>query len=80
MRAILGLYNAVGLIYFRRCVTASFGRSAGVWFAILQASQFHVLFYASRTLPNSFAFGLSKSLYCRALAVALDYKILRWII
>ena len=60
VRAILGLYNAAALIYFRTCVTKAFGRGAGLWFSLLQVSQFHVLFYASRTLPNTFAFGLSE--------------------
>ena len=34
---------------------------AARWYLLLQASQFHVLFYASRTLPNMFVFGLSTS-------------------
>lgn len=39
----------------------AFGTSAGIWYALFQASQFHAIYYASRTLPNMFAFVFSKS-------------------
>jgi len=42
-------------------VQKAFGKPARFWFIILQASQFHVIYYASRTLPNMFAFALSMS-------------------
>lgn len=61
VRAVLGLLNAAALLLFKANVSRAFGTSTGRWYAILQASQFHVLFYASRTLPNMFAFGLSES-------------------
>ncbi|KAF1995880.1 glycosyltransferase family 22 protein [Amniculicola lignicola CBS 123094] len=56
VRAVLGLANGIVLIAFARSVKKTFGLSAGIWFALLQASQFHVIYYASRTLPNMFAF------------------------
>ncbi|TKA54219.1 hypothetical protein B0A49_10374 [Cryomyces minteri] len=59
VRGILGLFNAYALLSFRRAVDTAFGRVAGDWYILLQASQFHVIYYASRTLPNMFAFGLS---------------------
>lgn len=59
-RAVLGLLNAAVLVWFGTSVQRAFGRSAGVWFALFQASQFHVIYYASRTLPNMFAFIFSK--------------------
>ncbi|KAF2035925.1 hypothetical protein EK21DRAFT_96519 [Setomelanomma holmii] len=43
------------LIAFGRSVQRAFGTSAGIWFALFQASQFHIMYYASRTLPNMFA-------------------------
>jgi len=60
VRGILGLSNAVALVAFARSVEKAFGTGAGIWYALLQASQFHVNYYASRTLPNIFALILSK--------------------
>lgn len=54
------MLNAASLIALARSVKRTFGASAGIWFVLLQASQFHVMFYASRTLPNMFAFIFSK--------------------
>jgi alpha-1,6-mannosyltransferase len=59
VRAALGLFNAVSLMIFKRNVERAFGPSTARWYALLQASQFHVLFYASRTLPNMFALGFT---------------------
>jgi alpha-1,6-mannosyltransferase len=59
-RGVLGLLNAAALIAFGRSVQRAFGTSAGIWYALFQASQFHVIYYASRTLPNMFAFVVSK--------------------
>lgn len=55
VRGVLGLLNSAALVAFGRSVQRAFGTSAGVWFALFQASQFHVMYYASRTLPNMFA-------------------------
>jgi alpha-1,6-mannosyltransferase len=54
------MLNAAALIAFGRSVQRVFGTSAGIWYALFQASQFHVIYYASRTLPNMFAFVFSK--------------------
>lgn len=60
VRAVLGLFNAAALLKYKDGVDKAFGRLAGRWFVLLLASQFHVIYYASRTLPNMFAFGLCK--------------------
>jgi alpha-1,6-mannosyltransferase len=54
VRGVLGLLNAAALIAFGRSVQRAFGTSTGVWYALFQASQFHIMYYASRTLPNMF--------------------------
>ncbi|KAK8050233.1 Alg9-like mannosyltransferase [Apiospora phragmitis] len=59
VRAVLGLSNAAALLVFRLKVEKAFGKPTARWYTLLQASQFHVLFYASRTLPNMFAFALT---------------------
>ncbi|KAH0145128.1 glycosyltransferase family 22 protein, partial [Aureobasidium melanogenum] len=58
-RGVLGLLNAAALIQFKRAIDTAYGKVAGTWYIILQASQFHVMFYASRTLPNMFAFSIT---------------------
>ncbi|KAI0199091.1 Alg9-like mannosyltransferase family-domain-containing protein [Astrocystis sublimbata] len=59
VRALLGLINSAALLIFKRNLERAFGRSTARWYAVLQASQFHILFYASRPLPNMFAFPLT---------------------
>ncbi|KAL9595878.1 MAG: hypothetical protein Q9219_006183 [cf. Caloplaca sp. 3 TL-2023] len=58
VRAVLGLWNASCLLYYRNGVANAFGRSVANWFVLFQASGFHIMYYASRALPNFFAFGL----------------------
>lgn len=58
-RAVLGLGNAAALWFVKSAVDTAYGRTAGRWYILLQASQFHVMYYASRTLPNMFAFILT---------------------
>ncbi|KAL8376144.1 hypothetical protein RB595_007315 [Gaeumannomyces hyphopodioides] len=59
VRAVLGLFNALAILAFKAALGRAYGKPVERWYALLQASQFHVIFYASRTLPNMFAFGLT---------------------
>ncbi|RFU32472.1 hypothetical protein B7463_g3895, partial [Scytalidium lignicola] len=59
VRAVLGLFNAFTLLRYASILQQAFGRDVARWYILLQAAQFHVMFYASRTLPNMFAFGLT---------------------
>ncbi|TAQ89686.1 hypothetical protein B7494_g1966 [Chlorociboria aeruginascens] len=59
VRAVLGLFNAWTVDRYGRGLGKVYGRDVGRWFILLQASQFHFVYYASRTLPNMFAFGLT---------------------
>lgn len=67
VRLVLGLFNAYALSTLKWNIQRAHGRSAARWFALLQTSQFHVMFYASRTLPNMFAFGLTTLAYAHIL-------------
>ncbi|PGH31552.1 alpha-1,6-mannosyltransferase [[Emmonsia] crescens] len=59
VRGVVGCFNAFALISYARGVRRAFGKDAAVWYILFQASQFHVIYYASRTLPNMFAFGIT---------------------
>lgn len=59
VRAVLALFNASCLAVFKRAVGRSFGRATARWWTALLMSQFHVVYYLGRTLPNMFAFGLT---------------------
>ncbi|KAL4933855.1 dolichyl-P-Man:Man(7)GlcNAc(2)-PP-dolichol alpha-1,6-mannosyltransferase [Aspergillus undulatus] len=58
-RAFLGLFNACSLLYFAGALRRAAGKPAAVWYLLFQASQFHIIYYASRTLSNMFAFGIT---------------------
>ncbi|KAK7205818.1 Alg9-like mannosyltransferase family-domain-containing protein [Myxozyma melibiosi] len=58
-RGVLGLINWYSVVYFRGCIRRVFGKTTAFWFATFQYSQFHITYYASRTLPNMFAFPLT---------------------
>jgi alpha-1,6-mannosyltransferase len=60
VRGTLGLLNSLALLYFQNGLRRAFGRITANWFILLQGSQFHVIYYMSRTLPNMYAFVLSK--------------------
>ncbi|KAJ2967540.1 hypothetical protein NUW58_g10424 [Xylaria curta] len=53
VRALLGLANSAALLVFKQNIEKAFGKSAARWYALLQASQFHILFYASRRFQIS---------------------------
>lgn len=59
VRAVLGLFNAFALVFYSQCLSKAYGRGVGRWFLAFLAAQFHIVFYASRTLPNSFALGMT---------------------
>ncbi|KAJ5574790.1 Alpha-1-6-mannosyltransferase subunit (Ecm39) [Penicillium hetheringtonii] len=53
------MYNAGSLLYFAHGLQRGFGQTVAIWYLIFQASQFHVIYYASRPLSNMFAFGMT---------------------
>ena len=59
VRALLGLVNVAAIYNVKSAVDTAFGKVAGIWYVLLQASQFHIMYYASRTLPNMFALPLT---------------------
>ena len=53
-RAVLGAATSLSFVGVQRAVSDKLGRGAGLCFAVLLCSQFHLLYYASRFLPNTF--------------------------
>jgi len=54
-RATLAMFSVAALSRLRGAVELAFGRQASVFLALLTSLQFHLPFYFSRTLPNTFA-------------------------
>ncbi|OQE08832.1 hypothetical protein PENVUL_c008G08251 [Penicillium vulpinum] len=63
-RAILGLVNASSLAIYARGLRRTFGQPTAIWYILFQASQFHMIFYASRPLSNMFAFSITTLAMC----------------
>ncbi|KAG6335675.1 hypothetical protein ID866_3409 [Astraeus odoratus] len=55
VRLVLASLNSIGLVLMRHAVSKRFGRPTSWLYALLTLSQFHLLFWMSRTLPNMFA-------------------------
>lgn len=68
VRGILGTLTAISLLSVRSAIAHRFNRRAGTIFTIVSLTQFHLPFYASRTLPNVFALILTNF----ALAARID--------
>ena len=60
VRALLGCFNALALLVFKRRLAAAYGADTARWWVVLTVTQFHVMYYLTRTLPNMFAFALSE--------------------
>ena len=65
-----GAFVASSWVALRRTTEQRLGRPTGIAFAVLLASQFHLPFYASRPLANTFALAMCGF----GLAAALDGK------
>jgi alpha-1,6-mannosyltransferase len=55
VRAVLGVFFVHSLRSLRQTTERVFGPYAGNWFALINLTQFHLMFWGSRTLPNVFA-------------------------
>ncbi|CAJ0961027.1 unnamed protein product, partial [Mesorhabditis belari] len=55
VRFFLGAAVVISFCNFCRCIRKHFGEETAIFLRVITASQFHLLFYASRPLPNVFA-------------------------
>ncbi|KAF4988653.1 hypothetical protein FGRMN_9620 [Fusarium graminum] len=59
VRGLLSIANIAALLAFRHSLKRAYGPGVSAWWVVFMASQFHINYYLSRTLPNMYAFGLT---------------------
>lgn len=52
---MLGTLVAYAFYRYARAIQRQFGVGVARWMLLLTATQFHIMFYASRSLPNIYA-------------------------
>lgn len=64
VRLTLGCFTVLSLLSVQRALSRRFTSLSGKYFCLLTIAQFHILFYASRPLPNIFALILTNVSLC----------------
>ncbi|CEF70589.1 Dol-P-Man:Man(7)GlcNAc(2)-PP-Dol alpha-1,6-mannosyltransferase [Strongyloides ratti] len=72
-RMCIGSLLLLSFLNFVRTVEKYFGKETALFLRLITASQFHFIFYASRPLPNTFAFIVILYIY----SLILDEKYIR---
>lgn len=62
VRLVLGTLLMFAFHKFQKAVNLQFGPTVAAWLLIITASQFHLMFYVSRPLPNIFALFLGNNI------------------
>lgn len=58
VRLVLALFSSLSLVFLSRRVKTAFGGKLALYFILISATQFHIPFWISRTVPNMLAFPL----------------------
>jgi alpha-1,6-mannosyltransferase len=74
-RSVIALFSWICFVYFRNAVSQRFGERCGKLLTALLACQFHLCFYMSRSLPNTFALMLALIAYSCWIQVSTFYCI-----